>query len=252
MEPEEYEKMYLLEDSHWWFLGKRSLVKRFLDLYYNSDRRRRVLDVGCGTGGMQMLLSDYGYVSGVDLNLDALRYAKKKCGRKSYLCLSSALSLPFKDGSFSLITAFDVLYHRDVIDDEEALGEFWRVCRKGGYLLITDSAFGFLSSPHDRATHARHRYTKREMVEKVSKAGFSLRRTSYTNFFLFPIVTVIRFLKRYTDKGAAESDLRRTNPFLNSILLFILRLESLLMRWLDFPYGSSLICIAQKIEREEE
>lgn len=63
MEPQEYEKMYVLEDTHWWFLGKRALVKRYLDLYCNLDKGQRVLDVGCGTGGMQGLLRDYGDVS---------------------------------------------------------------------------------------------------------------------------------------------------------------------------------------------
>lgn len=247
MEPEEYEKMFVLEDTHWWFLGKRSLAKRYLDLYCNLDKGQRILDVGCGTGGMQELLRDYGDVSGVDLNLDALRYAKKKCGGNANLCLSTAISLPFKDESFSLITAFDLLYHRGILDDEKALREFYRVSRKGGYLLITDSAFDFLRSPHDRATHARHRYTKREMAEKVSRAGFSVMRMSYTNFFLFPIVAAVRFFKRYTDKGDTGSDLHRVNLFLNSLLLTVLRTESLLLRWIEFPYGSSLICIAQRV-----
>ncbi|MEK6691771.1 MAG: methyltransferase domain-containing protein [Nitrospirota bacterium] len=247
MEPEEYEKMFVLEDTHWWFLGKRVLAKSYLSLYCNSDKRQRVLDVGCGTGGMQRFLRDYGDVSGVDLNLDALRYAKKKCSGKANLCLSTALSLPFKDESFSLVTAFDLLYHRGILDDVKALREFYRVCRKGGYLLITDSAFDFLRSPHDRATHARHRYTKREMAEKVSRAGFSVMRMLYTNFFLFPVVAAVRFFKRYTDKRDTGSDLHRVNPFLNRVLLAVLRIESLLLRWIVFPCGSSLICVAQRV-----
>jgi len=166
MEPEEYEKMFALEDTHWWFLGKRAMVKRYLDLYYNPDKRHRILDVGCGIGGMQRLLGDYGGVSGVDLNLNALRYAKGKCGKDTCICQASALSLPFKDGSFSLVTAFDLLYHRNITDDTQALSELWRVCRKGGYLLVTDPAFEFLRSTHDAATHARHRYTKKRWSKR--------------------------------------------------------------------------------------
>lgn len=85
------------------------------------------------------------------------------------------------------------------------------------------------------------------MVEKVSRAGFSIKRVSYTNFLLFPVVAAVRLFNRYTDKGDARSGLRRVDPFLNSVLLAVLRIESLLLRWIVFPYGSSLICVAQRV-----
>jgi ubiquinone/menaquinone biosynthesis C-methylase UbiE len=244
MEPEEYEKMYVLEDTHWWFLGKRAFAKTFLGMVSKREDSK-ILDVGCGTGGMNALLQDYGNFYGIDLSPNAVRWASKRGIRN--IAFGSALSIPFSNETFDLVTAFDLLYHRDIDNDITALKEFFRVCKPGGYLLITDSAWGFLRSPHDRATHASHRYTKSEMVEKVSRAGFSVKRVSYTNFFLFPVVAAIRFFKRYTDKGNARSDLHRVNPFLNRVLLTVLRIESLLLRWIVFPYGSSLICIAQRV-----
>ncbi len=244
MEPEEYEKMFALEDTHWWFLGKRAFTKTFLDIIAEKEDLN-ILDVGCGTGGANAILRNYGKFYGIDLRPDAIGRAKKR-GIKT-LILGSALYLPFQNETFDLVTAFDLLYHRGINDDILALREFNRVCRRGGYILITDSAFDSLRSTHDEATHARHRYTKKEMIDKVNRAGFSVRRISYTNFFLFPVVAAVRLFKRYTNKGDANSDLRRTNPLLNSVLLAVLRIESLILRRVNFPYGSSLICIAKRV-----
>ena len=58
MNPEEYEKMYAVEEGHWWFVGKRRLVEALLEAA-PLPRFAEILDVGCGTGGMHLLLRRY-------------------------------------------------------------------------------------------------------------------------------------------------------------------------------------------------
>ena len=48
MEPEEYAKMRRLEDSYWWFVGRRALVSSLLETY--PPRGTDFLDIGCGGG----------------------------------------------------------------------------------------------------------------------------------------------------------------------------------------------------------
>jgi len=76
MQPEEYDKMYALEDQHWWFAAKRLFAQVFLKQL--SGRKRKILDVGCGTGRNMVMLKEWGQVSGVDVNDLALKYCRRR------------------------------------------------------------------------------------------------------------------------------------------------------------------------------
>ena len=58
---DEYKKMFLIEDQHFWFLGKRMFIKILIDKYI-PNKNLLILDVGCGTGGLTKFLSNYGKV----------------------------------------------------------------------------------------------------------------------------------------------------------------------------------------------
>src|SRR5438105_7066576 len=184
MQPDEYAKMFRVEETHWWFAGKRRLVRVLLD-GLPAHAGRRILDVGCGTGGMFLLLKDYGCIVGVDESEIALRFATQR--PHAQLGRAALPALPFPDCSFDLLTCFDVLYHRAVSDDEQALREMARVLRPGGHVVISDSALSMLRSGHDEAMHGARRYTTGELRAKLLAAGFTVERLSYANFFLFPL-----------------------------------------------------------------
>jgi len=245
MEREEYAKMYDLEDSHWWFLGKQAIARSLISSYVSLSPEDQILDVGCGTGGMMSLLQQYGKTFGLDICSLGLQYASRR-GLTS-LSQGSVLSLPFADDSFALITSFDVLYHEQVDSDVCALQELHRICRPGGILVLTDSALPILYSQHDEAYHATRRYTARQLRGKVEAAGFRIRKLSYMNTFLFPAVLAVRLWKRHIhEDGVPCSDLWAVPPLLNRILYSIYHLEASLIPWIDLPIGSSLVCVAQK------
>jgi len=246
MEAEEYEKMFRLEDAHWWFAGKRALARALLkQILPRSARNLRILDVGCGTGGMWAALNPFGQVTGVDYATLALTFAQQRDVPR--LAQASAPRLPFRAASFDLVTAFDVLYHRGVDDDTRALAEMARVCRPGGWLLVTDSAFRFLSSPHDVAYHAARRYTAAELRHKMNDAGWRVVRAGYANTFLFPLVLGWRLLQRARyAPGQGRSDLAALPSPLNRVLLTVYQLEAALIRYVDFPFGVSVVCVGEK------
>ncbi|MGQ9627780.1 MAG: class I SAM-dependent methyltransferase [Anaerolineae bacterium] len=234
--------MYELEDSYWWFVGKRRIARNLLD-GLRLPGQGPILDVGCGTGAMMQFLARYGQVHGLDISETALHFCRKR--KLSNICQASILHLPFADRTFSLITAFDVLYHKQVEDDIAALRELNRVSQSGGYLLVTDSAFKFLWSEHDVATHARQRYTLGELKEKLERAGFRLEKGSYANALLFPVVFIMRKFPIKAVEG--YSDLRPINPYLNRVLTAIYGFEASLMRRISFPFGTSVVCLARKV-----
>src|SRR3990172_2667735 len=132
MEKGEYDKLYLLEDTHWWYRGLRESVLRFLA---QPDLEQiRVLDAGCGTGGLLAALQIHGTIYGMDISQEALA----KCRQRGLqpLIRGSVTHIPFPDRSLDCILSLDVLYHSEVDDDEGALREFHRVLRTSGKLIL--------------------------------------------------------------------------------------------------------------------
>jgi ubiquinone/menaquinone biosynthesis C-methylase UbiE len=248
VEIEEYQKTYNLEDSYWWFVGKRHIAQSLIEECVPLNQREAVLDVGCGTGATMRLLDHYGRAYGIDVSETALCFCQERA--LTGLSRASALRLPFADNSFSLITAFDVLYHEEVVDDLTALREFHRICRRGGSVLISEPAFNFLWSGHDVAYHSKRRYTASELKSKLEKVGFRVVKLSYSNALLFPFIFAFRMWKRLKPSPEARSDLKPLNPYLNKVLLTVYDLEALLVRKVRLPVGSSVVCVARKSNGE--
>jgi SAM-dependent methyltransferase len=243
MEWAEYQKMYELEDSYWWFVGRRRLVTALIEQWMPPDLAGPILDVGCGTGGNLAFLARWGRGSGMDLSPLALAFARRR--RLPCLVQASGLALPYPDSTFSLVTVFDVLYHRWVGDDGQVVRECQRVLQPGGWLLLAEPALPGLWSRHDEVYYAWQRYTLGEIGRMLGGVGFRLCKLSYTNALLLPLVVVVRWVARWLP-SANDVELRPLPGWLNQALVGVLSLETLWLRRGTFPIGSSLVCLAQK------
>ncbi|NJN65391.1 MAG: class I SAM-dependent methyltransferase [Chloroflexaceae bacterium] len=252
MERTEYETLANTETAHWWFRGMRALTAALLDPLYEAKRDRRILDAGCGTGGNVRFLQRYGSVVGLDQAPESFEFWPPH-HRYGHLVRGSVLYLPFPDEQFDLVTSFDVLYHRGVPDELEALGEMHRVLRPGGRVLIRLPAYEFLRSKHDRAVHTRRRYTISQVRELLHEAGFFIEYCSYVNSLLFPLALAQRMFERAIPAlEQQQSDLTLLPPLLNGLLQWPLELEA---TWVGLrktlPAGLSILCLAHcgKLER---
>lgn len=241
MQQVEYDKMYDLEDRHWWFVSKRLFARTFFKTIIG--KKVKILDIGCGTGRNMLMLKKSGRVFGVDVNELALRYCRRR--GLTNLKLATAESLPFADRNFDLVTIFDVLYHRGIKSDVKVLKEAFRVLKNQGYLLVTDCAHQWLFGPHDQAMQARQRYAKKELIAKVQTAGFSVTRSSYAFMFTFPLFLINRLIKKYLFLNRA-SDVGRLSDWLNNLLIGINFWENRILKNYNLPFGSSIIILAQK------
>ena len=68
------DEMAHLEDTHWWFVGKRILVESALA----SVPGGRALDVGCGTGGVLASLGSRWRMFGTDVSRVALAHSHRR------------------------------------------------------------------------------------------------------------------------------------------------------------------------------
>jgi len=246
MEKSEYLKHYRLEQDYWWFAGRREIILSVLRSLGLRPNQTLLLDAGCGTGINLQAVLPFGSAVGLDHEPDALRFCRMR-GLNNIL-RADIQQLPFSEGTFDVVLLLDVLSHRSVVSDVDVLGDVRRILKKGGFLLLTDSAFPFLWSRHDLAFHLRERYTRRALGERTARAGLSVRRMTHFQFFFFlPLVILRSWEKVRKIEGAIPvSNLKQINRLTNALMFQVFRLESFLLKHIRLPFGSSLLLLAQK------
>ena len=246
MQQHTYAIMDRVEDTHWWFVGRRAILETFLKGIIQNPKSKiqnpRILDVGCGTGANLEMLSQFGVAEGVDVSDEALEFCRKKglAVRKGL-----AETLPFEDESFDMTTALDVVEHLD--DDIAGLREMHRVTKCGGYSLIFVPAFMWLWGVQDDISHHRIRYTKKQIVERLEKTGFKVERATYANFTFFAPILAGRLLMKLTGiKPESENNI--TISALNGVFGKLFSAERFWLKNLNFPFGVSIVIVAKRNE----
>jgi SAM-dependent methyltransferase len=251
VEFEEYRIMYEAEDSHWWYHGLRSVMFTLLDLKprAGTDCQPRILDAGCGTGGNLHALRRAGYANaeGFDYSPIALEFCKLR--GLDNVRYGSITDIPFEDCTFDIVISCDVVTDTGTKDEAKAYEELLRVLKPGGRLFLNAPAFEFLRSEHDRATDVARRYTRRELKRKLADAGFRIGRVTYWNMLLFPAVVAVRLGRRERPEDLARparSDIMLPPAPINALLSALMSVESIAIRWVDLPLGSSVAALAYK------
>lgn len=246
MEISQYQVMYDVEDVHFWYVGMRAITTSILHKL-SLKPHVKILDAGCGTGANMIFLKQYGSVAGIDISPLALRLCKKR-GLKS-LRHGSINKIPYPSNSFDLVTNFDVLGSKEV-EEKQALSEFYRILKPGGYLLIRVSAYHSLYSKHDKVVHTARRYTCTTLIEAMQKQSFKINRSTYANTILFPLLALRRIWQKRFIKikisDLHESDVTPLHDLVNKFGLFPMLFESWIIRYVNLPFGLSLIVVARK------
>jgi len=233
------------EDRHWWFRGRRRIVASLLRSLLEGRNDLKLLEIGCGTGGMLPILAAHGRVTGIDPSEDAIRYSRQRHGRDADLLRVDFPAEMPPGGGYDVVALFDVLEHLD--DDVVALRLAGSLLTAGGLLVATVPAHRFLWSPHDVINHHRRRYARRELRDRIREAGLRVERITYFNMFLFPAVLLARLIRRGA-AGAheAESDFKVVSGPLNAFLDWLFGSERFLLRLTNLPFGVSLLAVVRK------
>lgn len=145
-------------------------------------------------------------------------------------------------------TSFDVLYSLPEPVEHAAVREMYRVVKPGGVAIVNAAALDMLHGSHSALTHELRRYTRPRLRQLLEGAGFEIERMTFTNMVTFPATLAVRWLDRVRGRAAvaSENDLQVPAAPVNAVFDAALRIEHLMMRAVDLPIGTSLLCVARK------
>ena len=219
------------QPGHWWYRARADLLEAALAGFATDTTL--VLDVGSADEPSVPWLRGEQHVT-VDVDPRGLHPGEGVC--------ASAMSLPFRDATFDLVSAFDVVEHCE--PEAAAVAELARVLRPGGRLLLSVPAYQWAWSDHDvRAGHHR-RYTRPRLVAAVEAEGFVVLRATYGFAAVFPLFAAERLTRRVRRPAAAK--LPEPSPAVERMLIGLSRVERRWLRHHDAPFGSSVFLAADK------
>mgnify|MGYP001267042470 CR=1 FL=1 len=240
-----YDELFKAEDKHWWYLGLHDLILLFCKQLF-PDRSLRVLDAGCGTGGLLSLMLNHGHeVAGLDFSDYALAYCRERG-------LENLRQADLNDWSseplyYDLIVCMDVLYHAWIQSEVRILRALASGLKNGGVLMLNLPALPILSRPHDRVVMGERRYTKKMLRNILAEADLLPILLSYRLPHAFIPLLVKRLFQKDESHELFQSDVSHISA-MNGFLYRINKLENrMIKRGVSFAFGSSLFTVAVRM-----
>ncbi len=228
------------ETSSWWYISRRKLLRDAAAQLLRDKHQAVVLDAG-GNAEIDSADSPALRVLNAHSSLESLAFLQLQ-GRRNLVCTTPE-ELAFQSNRFDAVLAGDIL--QSVPDDLAALRELRRVLKDGATLCLTVPAYPSLWGEQDEARGHRRRYTASELRRKLNNAGFEVTRISYvvaTGFFPAVIERIAKaiFSKTISRQPSAVS------KWADAAMIGLLDCERFLIRFINLPFGTRLVCWARK------
>ena len=242
--PEYFSDLAAIEANNFWFRSRNDLIVWALGKYF--PEAVSFLEIGCGTGFvLSGIAKAYPRLAlfGGEVYSAGLGFAAGRVPR-AQLMQMDARTIPFEE-HFDAVGAFDVLEH--VEEDEKVLARMRRALKPGGGLLLTVPQHRWLWSPFDIFSCHVRRYSRSDLHEKLSRAGFEILRSTSFVSLLLPAMFASRFYRRGLEADHDPLSELRLAPRLDRMLVTMLRVENQLIKaGISFPFGGSRLVAARR------
>jgi SAM-dependent methyltransferase len=242
-----------IEEQHWWFVGRRRILRNVVREVLPPGEGRTIVDVGCGTGANLAGFADDYKCVGIDTSAEAIALASERFPKVRFISGYAPQDLGETAGQADLFLLTDVLEH--VPDDRALLGSLVNAARPGAYCLLTVPADMSLWSEHDVSFGHYRRYDLEQLQQVWSELPVTTLAVSYFNARLYPAVKAVRAWNRRRHKAAGEAgtDFSLPSRPVNAALEHIFAGESRTLidllhhrRQTGFRAGVSLIALLRR------
>lgn len=237
-----FEHLAAAEASHWWFRARNRILLWVLCRYVGKFEN--FLEIGCGTGyvleGVRQAYP-HAILFGSEYFEEGLVHARRRIASATLTQIDARTMR--ESERYDVIGAFDVLEH--IEEDEQVLANLSAALKPTGALLITVPQHLWLwSAVDEHACHVR-RYTRKDLVDKVTRSGLQVEYVTSFVSCLVPLMWLARVRAR--SQSYDPIDEFQIPGLLNRALEWAMSLElSLLKRGWTFPVGGSLLILARK------
>ena len=242
----EYERLRQIDEHHWFYRGKRDIVRYWIGRFIELTPDDLLIDAGMGSGTWAIEMAARCQVIAIDDHDESLEIAGPRVEAAGGRVMKSdfhAVDLP--SGSAAVVTLMDVIEHMD--DDAGALREMFRLTRPGGIVVVTVPALPLMWSDWDEAMHHQRRYKKSRLLRVVEQPGVHVLRCAYFNTVMLLPIALVRWYRRIQPdrEGAIRSEDRIVPGVLNRVLHSLL-VRPACCRFCPAPIGLSLLAILQR------
>lgn len=245
------------ERTHWWFRGRLAILRALLAEILPAQKQARILDVGCGTGGVTFALSADYACTGIEPIPEAVALAKERFPGCRFLCGRAPEDVRDEMRQADAVLLMDVLEH--IEDDFLFTSSLLAAMKPGAHLVLMAPADPSLWGPHDRGFEHYRRYTLPRLRLLFTGLPVSERMLSYCNARLYPLAKLGRFVSRVRGKslGAHDTDLGLPPAPLNALFTRIFAGEARVLRALlrgerarGYRRGVSVFAVLRREEGE--